>query len=74
MDIQTTDPKPRQKRTEKMTASERAAFRKWLRSQDTKIDASEILQISLPTIDRIIALGQGRPSSIAKIRKAISHA
>jgi hypothetical protein len=63
----------RKKRSEKMTAEERKAFLKYIKSFETKYDAKEALSVSRPTLDNLIFKGSGKPDTIQKIRKMISQ-
>lgn len=62
----------RTRKSEKMTESEKKAFKKWLSAQLTKIDAAEAIGVSRPTLDRIFHSGSGTPESISKIRTLIA--
>lgn len=65
--------KPRDRRSEKLTNIEFAQFKKWVKSFDVKVEASEALRITRQAVDRILLTGSASPSTIIKIRKAISQ-
>jgi predicted DNA-binding protein (UPF0251 family) len=62
----------RVRKSERLTESEKKAFKKWLSEQLTKIDAAEAIGVSRPTLDRIFHSGSGSTESISKIRSLIN--
>jgi hypothetical protein len=63
--------KPR--KSERMSKIEIAKFRKWVSTKVTRLDAMDELNITRPTLDRVLALGQGSPDTINKIREALNQ-
>lgn len=64
----TTD---RIRKSEKLTSEEYRALVKWVGLQPTKVDACIILEVTRPTLDRILAVKSGSPDSIEKIKKVL---
>lgn len=64
----TTD---RIRKSVKLTSQERRALAKWVASQATKIDACILLDLTRPTLDRILTTGSGSPDSIVKVKKVL---
>ena len=62
----------RKRKSEKLTPEEHKAFKKYVASFPTKIDATEALNVTRPTLDGLIFRGSGRPETIEKVRKAIA--
>jgi len=60
------------KRSEKMSRAEFRAFQAWVKSQETDQLAADALSISRTSLDRIYALGSGKPATIKKIREVIT--
>ena len=63
----------RKRKSESLTPEEWKAFKKYVDSFPTKTDCMEALNVTMPTLDRIILKGTGRPDSIKKIREAINQ-
>lgn len=61
----------RKRRSEALTPEEYSKFKKYVKSFSTKTDCMAALNTTMPTLDRIVLKGTGRPDSIAKIREAI---
>ncbi|MEO9145065.1 MAG: hypothetical protein ABI237_05860 [Ginsengibacter sp.] len=62
----------RRRNSEALTPEEYRKFKAYVKSFRFKIDCMEALNTTMPTLDRIILGGSGRPASIAKIREAIN--
>lgn len=64
----TTD---RIRKSESLTADEHRALVKWVNNQPTKVDAAIILDVTRPTLDRILIVKSGSPDSIKKVRAVL---
>jgi hypothetical protein len=64
----TTD---RIRKSVKLTAEEHRALVKWVNAQPTKVDACIALDLTRPTLDRILAAKSGSPESIEKVLKVL---
>jgi hypothetical protein len=62
------------RKSEKLTPEVFKAFKKWVRSKETKIDAYEKLAISQPTLDRVIEKGKCHGSVAIKIKATLVEA
>ena len=62
----------RVRKSEKLTVGEKKIFLEWVDNQPTKLDAALLLNISRPTLDRVIHSGSGSPETIAKIKTVIN--
>lgn len=60
--------KDRVRKSEKLTKEEYAEFVKWVNAQPTKVDAAIVVNVTRPTLDRILICKSGRPDSIQKVR------
>lgn len=65
--------KNRKRKTDKLTKVELIKFRSWVKSQITKLDAADELEISVVTLRRIMNIGRGNPLSIQKIRNILNR-
>ncbi len=65
--------KQRIRKSEALSADEWRLFLEYVKSFQTKIDAMEALNVTMPTIDRIMLKGTGRPDTIKKIREALAQ-
>lgn len=62
----------RRRKSEALTPKEQEAFKKYVDSFPTKLDCMDALSVSLPTLDRILFKGSGRPDTVKKIREALT--
>lgn len=63
----------RRRKSEALTPDEHIKFKEYVNSFRFKVDCMEALDMSMPTLDRIVLAGTGRPDSIKKIREAIQQ-
>lgn len=63
----------RKRKSEKLTKQEATAFKKWVASQPTKIDAAAVLNISRTSLHLVQNSESGRPETIAKIRAVLNE-
>jgi len=61
----------KQRRSEKLAPSEKVAFKDWVDSFDTLVDAYEDLDVAKGTLERLLLKGSGHPNTIAKVRRKI---
>lgn len=61
----------RKRKSEAFTPEEYKMFKQYVKSFSTKLDCMAALQITMPTLDRIMLKGTGRPDTIEKIRVAM---
>lgn len=61
----------RTRKSEKLEIGEWRALVKWVDAQPTKFDAAILLDLSRPTLDRILSVKSGSPESIRKIREIL---
>lgn len=64
-------PTNRRRKSEALTKEEWKKFKLYVKSFSTKTDCLEALNTTMPTLNRILVAGTGRPDSIEKIREAI---
>ena len=62
-----------QTRGEKFTHAEFVGFVKWVNRFPSKALCAEALDISRPTLDRMLNTGRGRKAAINKVREEISQ-
>lgn len=62
----------RRRKSEALTPEEFKKFKAYVSSFRFKIDCMEALDMTMPTLNRILLGGTGRPDSIQKIREVIS--
>lgn len=67
-----TATKKRVRKSAPLNKEERKAFKKWVKNQPTKIDASEALNVTRITLDRILELGRCSGLNIDKIKSLIN--
>jgi hypothetical protein len=60
----TTD---RIRKSVKLSAEDYRSFVKWVDNQPTKVDAAILLDITRPTLDRILGYRSGSPGNIEKV-------
>lgn len=63
----------RRRKSEALTVPEYEQFKKYVNSFSTKLDCMAALDVTMPTLDRILFKGSGRPDTIKKIREALSQ-
>lgn len=61
----------RKRKSEALSKEEFKKFKAYVKSFSTKTDCLEALNTTMPTLNRILIAGTGRPDSIKKIRNAI---
>lgn len=64
----------RKRRSEQMTKEEFSAFKKYVQSFPTKIDAAATIGVSRVTLNGLLFRGTGKPETIRLIREKISVA
>lgn len=69
MEAMTTD---RIRRSEKLTNEELRAFKKYVSTFPTKIDAAVAIGISRPTLDLVIIRGSGNSITVGLIREKLN--
>jgi hypothetical protein len=62
----------RKRRSESLTPEEFRAFKKYLNTFPTKVDASIAIGISRPTLNLVIIRGSGHPDTIKLIREKLT--
>jgi hypothetical protein len=62
----------RKRKSEALAPKEQESFKEYVDSFSTKLDCMEALGITMPTLDRILFKGSGRPDTIKKIREALN--
>lgn len=62
----------RRRKSESLTPEEHRKFKSYVKSFRFKIDCMEALDMTMPTLDRMILGGVGRPDTVQKIREAIN--
>jgi molybdenum cofactor biosynthesis enzyme MoaA len=62
----------RKKRSEQMTKEECRAFKKYVATFPTKIDAAFALGFSRITLDSVLLKGSGKPETIRLIREKLN--
>jgi hypothetical protein len=65
--------RPRKKRSNPLTKEEYATFVKWVDNQPTKYDAALALEVSKPTLDRILLAKSCGHQNIEKVRSVIGQ-
>jgi hypothetical protein len=63
--------RPRPRKSEKLSADERAAFDRYIASFDTQYDAALDFGYSTVTLQNIVLRGSGKPGTVATIREKI---
>lgn len=63
----------RKRRSESLTPEEVRAFKKYLGTFPTKIDAAFAIGISRPTLNLVIIRGSGHPDTIKLIREKLNN-
>lgn len=63
----------RVRKSEALTKEEFRKFKAYVKSFPTKTDCLEALNTTMPTLNRTLIAGTGRPDSINKIREAIKE-
>ena len=64
--------KSRVRKSVKLTPEEHEAFKIWVASQDTKLDAALKLMVAPNTIDRLLLAGSGSDKNIKKVKRKIA--
>lgn len=59
------------RKSERLTTDEFKALVKWVRAQPTKVDAAILLDITRPTLDRILIVRSASLETINKVRKVL---
>jgi hypothetical protein len=63
----------RKRRSESLTPEEFRAFKKYLNTFPTKLDAALTIGISRPTLNLVIIRGSGHPDTIKAIRGKLNQ-
>ena len=63
--------KTRVRRSEKLTAEEKKAYRRIVNAFETKIDAADFFGFSKVTLDAVLLKGSGKPHTINLIREKL---
>lgn len=62
----------RVRKSVKLSPLEFKAFKKYVNGKETKVDASIEIDITRPTLDRVLLSGSGSPETIEKIKAVIN--
>lgn len=62
----------RKRRSVQLTREEMTAFKKYVSSFPTKIDAAEAIGISRPTLDLVLLRGTGNSDTVGLIREKLA--
>lgn len=63
----------RKRRSVPLTREEKTAFKKYVHSFPTKIDAAEAIGISRPTLDLVLLRGTGNSDTVGLIREKLNN-